>query len=124
MRGRSHGGDHKTYDKFGKTQSQWLQTPSGVKCREPNGNYICTLSNGHTSRHEAWGSNNRLFLSWPNRTLPNYSHVVDEEVAAIKKQTTVLLTLEDLKTIAYYMAEEEDGDKTKIKIDKALKGML
>ena len=34
------------------------------------------------------------------------------------------LTVNDLKTIAYYMAEEEDADPTKAKIDKALKEML
>ena len=34
------------------------------------------------------------------------------------------LTVTDLKTIAYYMAEEEDADPTKAKIDKALKEML
>lgn len=42
-----------------------------------------------------------------------------------QEQTVTLeLTLTDLKTIAYYMAEEEDADKTKIKIDNALKEML
>ena len=53
--------------------------------------------------------------------LPRYKARV---LADLEPKTTVQLTLTDLKTIAYYMAEEEDADPTKAKIDKALKEML
>jgi hypothetical protein len=120
---KDHSGDHKALSKHGEVMQRWTN-----KCRETNAGFICTRRKGHVGDHEAHGANGTVYTSWPTAGA-NYSHAVDEEVAAIKKQTTVLLTLEDLKAIAYYLPpysdDKDDADNdVKAKIDKALKGML
>lgn len=90
--------------------------------------HMCELVRNHEGAHYDY----RYRRTWPQRPIrqyANYSHVVDEEVAALKKQTTVLLTLEDLTAIAYYMPaytdDKDDVDNiVKDKIYAALKEML
>lgn len=120
---KGHSGDHKALSKHGEVMQRWEN-----KCRETNAAYICTLHLGHAGAHEAHGANGTVYKKWP-RQWANYSHVVDEEVAAVKatmKQTSVLLTLEDLKAIAFFLSDSgvDAVPDTVAKIDNALKGML
>lgn len=83
--------------------------------------------------------------TWPRQfAKTTYSSVIDEDMARIKAdliascerldalfkedeeaETSVLLTLADLKVISYYLAEaDEDDADTVEKIDAALKEML
>lgn len=95
--------------------------------------HTCNRARGHGDHHCDYD----MGRTWPQNHprhghYANYSWVVDEEVAAVKatmKQTTVLLTLEDLTAISYYMPaytdDKDDVDNiVKDKIYAALKEML
>ena len=88
--------------------------------------YRCDLDKGHQCRHY----DSRYWESWGAEQKPRYAEWFEAEyrtgVLGMEwpDVPTVQLDLTDLKTIAYYMAEEEDADPTKAKIDKALKEML
>ena len=108
-------------------------------CGERNASWGCTLDKGHEGAHSAEGTAGKVYCTWPNRVYKDWFQreynwgVQDARYRAkvlgafdegTELKTNVQLTLTDLKTIAYYMAEEEDADPTKAKIDKALKEML
>lgn len=97
--------------------------------RWPDARFYCTLQRGHDRGHLTYKNGQKY--GWAEK--PDYADWFKAEYKSgvlgafdegTELKTNVQLTLTDLKTIAYYMAEEEDADPTKAKIDKALKEML
>ena len=94
----------------------------------PTESFRCKKPQGHDSDHVTYingvrtGWSQSPYRAWFQN---EYQHgVLGAFDESLEPKTNVQLTLTDLKTIAYYMAEEEDADPTKVKIDKALKEML
>lgn len=116
--------------------------------------YRCNRERGHAGDHKGWSTPSRWsYKIWPQRTFtPQTFFITDAELKENKKyqdwlnkemdkvfasvreapypeERSVLLTLEDLKTLSYYLPfytdDAEDQDNiTKAKIDAALKKML
>jgi hypothetical protein len=94
--------------------------------------YTCNRCSGHSGKHRHEGSDGEVYMQW-DRDSPYQPWYQQEYKTGVleewQKQTTVLLTLEDLKAIAYYLPpysdDRDDADNdVKAKIDKALKEML
>ena len=148
-RDHGHSGNHGGWN-VGPTRykyTSWEQAPAPEPkkeyCAAANGPWQCTLAPGHPGGHRATdtkGGKGQVFCTWPQREFkPEYADWFQQEWTGVveaarypepkPKEHPVLLTAEDLKTLAYYLPEysgdaDDQDDVTKAKIDKALKAAL
>lgn len=115
--GRDHYGDHLKRNTFGNVVRRWERTYAAGGYTQPQSFFITDAELKENKKYQDWLNKemDRLFISF-------------REPAKVPEETPVLLTLEDLKVIAYFMSvvdpESEDDVAVQAKIDAALKKML
>lgn len=100
-------------------------TTRKIYCPAKQGNWVCTLDDGHTGDHEAGGTGGYVHSQWAQESEPLRIKFLKYEPPV--KMHSVLLTQEELKSVVYALAGEEwleDEPELVKKFDKALKGAL